>query len=565
MAPNKRHLTLPCKSPESTASRLDKLKKRLPILETFPTAHAFRFVRTSKTPYLYLGIRKLHAAQPGHHCYARVDTNADGLPTVTFWGKEVSGDDGTVHSRAATNILRAAWRLEKPFCFLHFDIANETYRAGDMLRAMVLYYFAVAGVSDAAFQSPKFDASMELATVYIGCRSEYREWISRMEREVTLDAVEEMPVQDAEKKAVTYVEEAAHVSEESIAQYLEEIVQNVEKELEKEGENVHEDADHTRTIISSGATTIQSQGSSVTSMQGVPALDALSARYSPLYNPIVRGPTRCVKEASAVAQNEDSNESLGEATTIAKRASDDSLMGQQPGSINLAEVPNGSLRTRRKILLAEYTNLRTSNKVDRNADLGVKVVPTTMTDVAVENEAFASAQPDFVVDTSEPMDVDDSIDKQQDVADDEARSQYSENTNMELDSVLDEPPSNNAPNAEPMVHDHAGSEGSVGMETSTDSEEEGNDIESDSQKDSATVPSDSMNLTDAMPETPVPQPGRTPFNFGSRFGRTPFWGGPNNSSQQAWYRSMPSDTRVPYPVVPTRRSYSNIAAHFDKK
>jgi hypothetical protein len=154
------------------------------VFESLPSANTLFFCGTPDSPVLYLGSRKFSSgigSEPGiyTHEYACLTVGTDGTLSVSIREKEIrlESGNGCVWPRSASSLLREGCDLVEPFRFLHFDYDLAVSRVRDILFAVVLYYFAAADLSDAAYSWSKFEESFDRAMTYIGTSAEYQKWI----------------------------------------------------------------------------------------------------------------------------------------------------------------------------------------------------------------------------------------------------------------------------------------------------------------------------------------------------------------------------------------------------
>lgn len=176
---------------------------------TLPGASTLYFPESSD-PVLYLGLRK-DASDNYNRVFALLDADSEPAdPSIHFRERALSGTDDRDEQhqsrlRTCYSILIRAKDLDRPFCFMQFetDVPTERKNIKGMLAAVILYYMAAKGVSQAAFKWRDFRKYFELALQHIAEDPLYYRWINEQKsggkklneiaRLVTMSPEDELP------------------------------------------------------------------------------------------------------------------------------------------------------------------------------------------------------------------------------------------------------------------------------------------------------------------------------------------------------------------------------------
>jgi hypothetical protein len=158
------------------------LKQRglLPVMDEVLSSNTFSFKHSTLAGrdalYVFLGYRPQYEKAPlGVRAYITNDRPGHYAPIVFRDEVPVTLDGVTkirLYRRTSSSLLRKAWQLLPPFCFLQFEPYEGVKGVCDMIDALVAYYALIAGLSDCAIRWPRFEACLIAALEYINTRIE---------------------------------------------------------------------------------------------------------------------------------------------------------------------------------------------------------------------------------------------------------------------------------------------------------------------------------------------------------------------------------------------------------
>lgn len=152
------------------------------VLESLPGAGSFTFRQTyeytSTSTKLFLGYRTLSDKSTQVEIWAHLAGDHDDLeiPIIFYDETVLENGERRMWKRSAAGLVRKATDLFPPFCFLHHEPPPRYIWIREMVCAVTLYYFLIAGVSDEALRWMNFRRELERALKYIASRTEYQRW-----------------------------------------------------------------------------------------------------------------------------------------------------------------------------------------------------------------------------------------------------------------------------------------------------------------------------------------------------------------------------------------------------